>query len=111
METKIDIVNPIPAKKPAPDIYRYVLDKLQLKPQDCLAFEDSENGLRSSLGAGLRTVVTITDYTRDQDFRDAALVLDHLGEPQQPFKVLTTSLAPNPERYFDLALARRLADG
>ena len=101
----------VPAKKPAPDIYRYVLDKLQLMPQDCLAFEDSENGLRSSLGAGLRTVVTITDYTRDQDFRGAALVLDHLGEPQQPFKVLTTSLALNAERYFDLALARRLADG
>ena len=101
----------VPAKKPAPDIYRYALDKLQLLPQDCLAFDDSETGLRSSLGAGVRTVVTITDYTRDHDFRGAAVVLDHLGEPQQPFKVLTTSSPLNGQHYFDLALARRLAAG
>ena len=101
----------VPAKKPAPDIYQYALEKLQLAPEDCLAFEDSENGLRSSLGAGVRTVVTINDYTRDHDFHGAALVLDHLGEPQQPFKVLATALPLNGERYFDLALARQLAGG
>ena len=101
----------VPAKKPAPDIYQYALEKLQLAPQDCLAFEDSENGLRSAGGAGLRTVVTVNDYTREHDFRGAALVLDQLGEPQQAFQVLTTSLPLNGERYFDLALARRLAAG
>ncbi|HJX17965.1 MAG TPA: HAD-IA family hydrolase [Acidiferrobacterales bacterium] len=36
----------VPAKKPAPDIYRYALDKLGLAAETCLAFEDSENGLR-----------------------------------------------------------------
>lgn len=74
----------VPAKKPAPDIYHYALHKMGLKPQDCLAFEDSENGLRASLGAGLKTVVTINDYTRDHDFTGAAVLLSDLGEPDAP---------------------------
>lgn len=101
----------VPAKKPAPDIYHYALQKMRLTPQDCLAFEDSENGLRSAAGAGLRTVVTINDYTRDHDFRGAALVLDQLGEPQQAFRVLAATVPLNGEKYFDMALARRVAGG
>lgn len=80
-----DIVS---AKKPAPDIFLWALDKLGLAAGACLAFEDSENGLKSSLGAGLKTVVTTSDYTVDQDFTGAAVVLSDLGEPLQPFKLL-----------------------
>jgi beta-phosphoglucomutase-like phosphatase (HAD superfamily) len=68
----------VPAKKPAPDIYLWVLEHLGLPATACLAFEDSENGLRAALGAGLATVVTPCDYTRGQDFNGAAAVLDSL---------------------------------
>lgn len=78
----------VPAKKPAPDIYRYVLNELRLEPDRCLAFEDSELGLRSSLGAGLKTIVTVNPYTTGQDFTGAALVIDNLGELAQPIHVL-----------------------
>ena len=78
----------VPAKKPAPDIYKYVLNELRLAPNQCLAFEDSELGLRSSLGAGLKTIVTVNPYTTGQDFSGAALVVDNLGEPAQPVDVL-----------------------
>lgn len=98
----------VPAKKPAPDIYHYALEKLGLEAHACLAFEDSENGLRAARGAGLRTVVTVNDYTRDQDFRDALLVLDQLGEPEQSFRVLASTRPLNGARAFDLALARQL---
>lgn len=98
----------VPAKKPAPDIYRYALERLGLEADVCLAFEDSENGLRSARGAGLRTVVTVNDYTRDQEFRDALLVLDQLGEQNQPFRVLSGATPVNGAHTFDLALARRL---
>jgi HAD superfamily hydrolase (TIGR01509 family) len=74
----------VPAKKPAADIYHYALDKMGLAAADCLAFEDSENGLRSSLGAGLKTVVTINDYTHDHDFHGASVLLSDLGEPDAP---------------------------
>lgn len=78
----------VPAKKPAPDIFQWALDKLNLPAEDCLAFEDSENGLKSSMGAGVKTVVTVSDYTADQDFSGAVAVLSDLGEPRQPFRLL-----------------------
>lgn len=74
----------VPAKKPAPDIYLYALEKMALKASDCLAFEDSQNGLRASLGAGLKTLVTVNDYTLDHDFTGAAVVLSSLGDPDSP---------------------------
>jgi HAD superfamily hydrolase (TIGR01509 family) len=83
----------VAAKKPAPDIYLYVLERLGLAAAECVAFEDSENGLRASVAAGVPTIVTVSDYTRTHDFRGAALVLDHLGEPDRPCRALAgTSL-------------------
>lgn len=78
----------VPAKKPAPDIYHYTLEKMQLNAPQCLAFEDSENGILSSCGAALTTLVTVNDYTHDHAFNGAAVVLDSLGEPDAPFTVL-----------------------
>jgi beta-phosphoglucomutase-like phosphatase (HAD superfamily) len=78
----------VPAKKPAPDIYLWAMDKLGLSPDQCVAFEDSRNGIRSSRGAGLRTVVTVNDYTRDDDFEGALAVLSDLGEPGTPYRRL-----------------------
>jgi HAD superfamily hydrolase (TIGR01509 family) len=78
----------VPAKKPAPDIYRYVLRELALGADRCLAIEDSAHGLHSALGAGVATLVTVNGYTADQDFAGALLVLDRLGEPGAPFRVL-----------------------
>jgi HAD superfamily hydrolase (TIGR01509 family) len=70
----------VPAKKPAPDIYTYALDRLGLPASSVLAFEDSENGLRSARDAGLNVVVTTNDYTRNQDFTGALVVLEHLDD-------------------------------
>jgi beta-phosphoglucomutase-like phosphatase (HAD superfamily) len=70
----------VPAKKPAPDIYRWVLERLDLPASACLAIEDSENGLKSALTAGLRCLITIGEYTRGQDFSGACAVLEDLGE-------------------------------
>lgn len=78
----------VPAKKPAADIYVYALQKMQLSAADCLAFEDSENGIKSSQGANLKTIITVNDYTLDHDFTGAALVLDQLGEPGNHFHVM-----------------------
>lgn len=78
----------VPAKKPAPDIYLWAMAKLGLGPESCLAFEDSKNGIRSSQGAGLKTVVTVNDYTRGDDFTGAVAVLSDLGEPGAPYRRL-----------------------
>lgn len=94
----------VPHKKPAPDIYFYAMEHLGLSAHQCLAFEDSENGIRSTTDAGLTTVITINDYTRNHRFNGAALVLDQLGEPGQPFHVLDGD-AGNHD-YFNLELAQ-----
>lgn len=78
----------VPAKKPAPDIYHFTLQKMRLSASVCLAFEDSENGIKATRGADLLTLITINEYTATQDFSAAALVLDQLGEPGQPFRIL-----------------------
>lgn len=72
-----DIVS---AKKPAPDIYLWVLEQLGLPAADCLAIEDSKNGLQSALTATLRCVVTVSEYTQGQDFSGACAVLNSLEE-------------------------------
>ena len=78
----------VPGKKPEPDIYLWVLERLGLPAHQCIAIEDSENGIKASLAAGLDTIVTVNDYTRSQDFSGALLLLSDLGEPTQPFTVL-----------------------
>jgi beta-phosphoglucomutase-like phosphatase (HAD superfamily) len=95
-------------KKPAPDVYLYALEKLALPANECLAIEDSHQGLRAATGAGLQTVITVNRYTQDEDFSAAVLVLNHLGEPDLPFEAIAGST--NGASYFDLALAEYLLE-
>lgn len=66
----------VPCKKPAPDIYQWVLARLNLPAAACLALEDSANGLRSALAAGLGCVVFPGEYTVGEDFTGALGVHD-----------------------------------
>lgn len=77
----------VPLKKPAPDIYNWVLNELKLAPQDCIALEDSNNGLRSALAAGIKTYITTNPYTCKQDFSGAAGVFDDLSDLAIFYKV------------------------
>ncbi len=74
----------VAAKKPAPDIYTYVLEKLGLEPHSCLAIEDSEMGLQAAVGAGIPTLITSSFYTQAHDFAQARMVVDHLGDAEHP---------------------------
>ena len=65
-------------KKPHPQVYLQTLQRLQLPARQCLAFEDSANGLRAARGAGLATVITPTGFTADHDFSGALKVLPNL---------------------------------
>ena len=98
----------VPAKKPAPDIYNWALEQMGVRADKCLAFEDSYNGIQSSLGADLKTIVTVNDYTQNDDFSGAEIVLDQLGEPDQPFTVLAGDAGKH--RFVDVALLKELHD-
>ncbi len=97
----------VPAKKPAPDIYTWAMQQMGVSPDRCMAFEDSDNGVRSVLDAGIKSlVVTVNAYTRAQDFSGASVVLDQFGEPGEPFQVIDGQIPAG--EYVDLALLQSL---
>lgn len=75
-------------KKPAPDVYLQTLKNLSLAPQEAVAIEDSQNGLIAAQKAGIPTLITYSYYTREQRFEGALAVMEHLGEPELPAKVI-----------------------
>jgi HAD superfamily hydrolase (TIGR01509 family) len=77
-------------KKPAPDIYALALERLGVTSANAVVVEDSKNGLDAAQALGLATVITVNGYTEHEDFAAAALVLDHLGEPGRPLRVLSS---------------------
>jgi HAD superfamily hydrolase (TIGR01509 family) len=95
----------VPAKKPAPDIYLWAMREMKLTPQQCVAFEDSGNGLKSSLAAGIKTLVTVNDFTAKDNFDGAIAVLSDLGEPETPFKVISGEVYG--KELVDIGLIRR----
>lgn len=78
----------VPAKKPAPDAYLRALEQLGVDASECIAVEDSGIGLRSALAAGVPTIITVNDYTVNDDFTGALAVLSDLGEPDAPYRRL-----------------------
>ncbi len=66
--------------KPSPEVYLWVLDRLGLAPEQCLAVEDSANGLKAAAAAGIPTLITSCPYTAHHDFTGALAVLDGLGD-------------------------------
>ncbi|NJN49226.1 MAG: HAD family hydrolase [Alkalinema sp. RL_2_19] len=96
----------VPAKKPATDIYVYAMAKMDLPASQCLAFEDSYNGVRSSVDADIKTIITHNSYTEDHDFTGATLVLSDMGEPDAPFTVISGDVGDS--TYLDLALIATL---
>lgn len=96
----------VASKKPDPEIYRRVLERLDLAPEACIAIEDSENGCRAAVASGLPTVVTLSSYTHSHDFAGAVLVADSLGEPGRPWHIHAGP--PLGDDYLELDGLRRL---
>jgi len=66
--------------KPFPDVYLFACRKLGLEPGECLAIEDSPNGVRSAYDAGVK-VVMVPDLTGPTDeLRRMCRVADRIEE-------------------------------
>jgi len=77
----------VPRKKPDPAAYALALARLALPARGVIALEDSGNGVAAATAAGLTTVVTRSGSSAleaPEAFAAAAVVLDHLGEAEQP---------------------------
>lgn len=98
----------VAAKKPAPDIYKYVLNKMDIPASNFIVFEDSDNGLIAAKAAELKTIVTVNNYTENQDFSQADLVISDLGEPEQPCEVIQGNLKQD---YVDIDSLSQVING
>ncbi|HET6318689.1 MAG TPA: HAD family phosphatase [Chloroflexota bacterium] len=66
--------------KPAPDIYLLAAERLATEPQDCLAIEDSPNGVLSARRAGMKVLGVRTPYTSHLKLDGARRVVASLAE-------------------------------
>jgi HAD superfamily hydrolase (TIGR01509 family) len=84
---KFDVIaagDDVPNKKPAPDVFTLALERLGVPPEACLAIEDTQNGVNSAVGAGLRCLVTVSAYGGRGPFPGAIAVVSDLGEVGTP---------------------------
>ncbi|TWD55212.1 HAD superfamily hydrolase (TIGR01509 family) [Agrobacterium vitis] len=67
--------------KPAPDPYLTAAAKLGVDPKDCLALEDSHNGIRSAASAGMMAVMVPDLLPPSDEIRAmATLIIDDLHQ-------------------------------
>jgi HAD superfamily hydrolase (TIGR01509 family) len=93
----------VKAKKPAPDIYILAAKELGVEPRDCVVVEDSNNGVVAAADAGMKCVVTVSGYTREEDFSRAEIVLTCLGDPGgETCEILANRSAAEPKNYFTI---------
>lgn len=82
-KAKFDLIlagDVVSKKKPDPEIYNLALQRLDLKPNECVVIEDSRNGLLAAKTAGIYCVITTNSYTKDEDFTEADVVVSELGD-------------------------------
>jgi len=70
----------VKAKKPAPDVYDMAVDTMGLDKSRCVIVEDTHIGLGAGLAAGIKTIVTKSSYSAEEDFTGAAKIVDELGD-------------------------------
>ncbi|MBA3300961.1 MAG: HAD-IA family hydrolase [Thermoleophilaceae bacterium] len=99
-----------PERKPDPMAHRMALERLGLPTSAAPGLEDSANGLRAAKAADLACVVVVNDYTREQDFHDADLVLDGFGSADAPAATLADPHGLDPPGRLDVDTLRRLAE-
>lgn len=83
--SKIVCATMVERGKPEPDIYIYAANQLGLKPEECIALEDSPNGVKSAAAAGCKTIM-----------------IPDLSEPDEELKSLAFAVAGSLEGVSDI---------
>ena len=67
--------DPLGVNKPQPYIYLEMSHQLNVQPNECLVFEDSESGVRAAKSAGCKVIAIPNKWTLSQNFEMADLLL------------------------------------
>ena len=63
----VHTANEVAKGKPSPDIYLLVAEDLQVKPENCLVFEDIVMGILAGKNAGMQTCAVYDEYSAYDD--------------------------------------------
>ena len=66
LEETLDVVltrEDVQRAKPDPEIYLLAAKKLDVPPEECMALEDSPNGVRAAVDAGMNVIAVATPFT------------------------------------------------
>ena len=66
--------------KPDPALYKATIEELGIEPSEAVVFEDSLNGLKAAIAAGLKCVVVPNDVTRNLQFENHHLRIESMKE-------------------------------
>jgi HAD superfamily hydrolase (TIGR01509 family) len=69
-------------QKPFPDIYLLTAQRCGVEPGACVVLEDTSHGMNAAKDAGMRCLVTPSEFSLDHDFSRADLVRQDLETPQ-----------------------------
>jgi HAD superfamily hydrolase (TIGR01509 family) len=84
----IRCIEDVPAGKPAPHLYRAVIEKFGLPGTEAIAFEDSVHGVQSAKSAGLWCVAVPGPSSASHDLSQADVILPSLAH--RPLQDLLT---------------------
>jgi HAD superfamily hydrolase (TIGR01509 family) len=94
-DIKIDLIlagDIVTKKKPDPEIYLLALRETGLSGNEVFVVEDSENGLIAGKTAGIKVLVTVNEYTKNENMTGADAVLTSLGDDSEKANVLAGNL-------------------
>ncbi len=75
-----DYKDPEGVNKPKPYVYLQAAKMIGIDPSHCIAFEDTNTGIRAAHDAGMTTFAVPNAYTRRQDFSKASYFIDTQSE-------------------------------
>lgn len=76
------------SKKPSPEVYQLALKRLGVSPETTIAIEDSQNGIRSAKAAGMRVLITPSEFSNLDDLSDGDWIVPSLERDDLPGVVL-----------------------
>lgn len=68
--------------KPAPDVYLLAAEKLGVAPEQCIAIEDSNNGLQAALAAGMECLIVRNPWSAAHSYNGATVIFDSILDAQ-----------------------------
>lgn len=105
-DIKIDLIlagDIVTKKKPDPEIYLLALQKTGFSASEVLVIEDSENGLIAGKDAGMKVLVTVNEYTKNENLSRADAVVSSFGGETESTEIIAGDLVLDDDKTIHIS--------